>query len=60
MKIIATVKDKSWTVFAATLYSAESEVLAKDTIEIKSKAGFFDKIGSFFRSILGSTKIYEY
>ena len=59
MKIIATVEDKSWTVFAATLYSAESEVLAKDTIERKSKAGFFDKISSFFRGIFGLTKNYK-
>ncbi len=45
--------------FTATLYSADGEVLATDTIEMKSKAGFFDKIGGFFRSLFGTTKIYE-
>ena len=47
------------TTFTATLYSADGEVLATDSIEMKSKAGFFDKIGSFFRSLFGGTKIYE-
>ena len=47
------------TTFTATLYSADGEVIATDTIEMKSKAGFFDKIGSFFRSLFGSTKIHE-
>ncbi len=54
------VSDKNGkTTFTATLYSADGEVLATDSIEMKSKAGFFDKIGSFFRSLFGSTKIYE-
>lgn len=47
------------TTFTATLYRADGEVLATDSIEMKSKAGFFDKIGSFFRSLFGGTKIYE-
>ena len=54
------ISDKNGTTtFTATLYSAEGEVLATDTIEMKSKAGFFDKIGSFFRSLFGGTKIHE-
>ena len=54
------VSDKNgYTVFTATLYSADGEILATETIEMRSKAGFFDKIGSFFRSLFGSTKIYE-
>ena len=58
MKIVS---DKNgYTTFTATLYSAEGKVLATDTIEMKSKAGFFDKIGSFFRGFFGGTKIYEY
>ena len=48
------------TTFTATLYSADGEVLAIDTIEMQSKAGFFDKIGGFFRSLFGATKVYEY
>ena len=55
------ISDKNGTTtFTATLYSAKGEVLATDSIEMKSKAGFFDKIGSFFRSLFGATKIYEY
>ncbi|MBQ8767388.1 MAG: Ig domain-containing protein, partial [Clostridia bacterium] len=54
------VSDKNgYTTFTATLYSADGEVLATDSIEMKSKAGFFDKFGSFFRSLFGTTKIYE-
>ena len=54
------VSDKNgYTTFTATLHSADGEVLAIDTIEMQSKAGFFDKIGSFFRSLFGGTKIYE-
>jgi hypothetical protein len=54
------ISDKNGTTtFTATLYSADGEVLSKDTIEMKSKAGFFDKIGSFFRSLFGGTKIHE-
>ncbi len=57
LKIISNSNGK--TTFTATLYSADGEVLAVDSIEMKSQAGFFDKIGSFFRSLFGTTKIYE-
>ena len=57
LKIVSDKNGK--TTFTATLYSAVGEVLATDSIEMKSKAGFFDKIGSFFRSIFGGTKIHE-
>ncbi len=54
------ISDKNGkTTFTATLYSADGEILATDTIEMKSKAGFFDKLGSFFRSLFGGTKIHE-
>ena len=54
------ISDKNGTTtFTATLYSANGELLATDTIEMKSKAGFFDKLGSFFRSLFGTTKTYE-
>ena len=52
-------KDKGYTTFTATLYDADDNVLATDSIELYSKSGFFDKIGGFFRSLFGSTKIYE-
>lgn len=54
------VSDKNGnTTFTATLYSEDGEVLATDTIEMKSKAGFFDKISSFFRLLFGKPTIHE-
>ena len=54
------ISDKNgYTTITATLYDADGEILATDEIEMRSKAGFFDKIGSFFRSLFGGTKIYE-
>ena len=57
LKIIA--KNKGWTTFTATLY-ADGTVLATDTVEMYSNSGFFQKIGGFFRSLFGTTKVYEY
>ena len=57
LKIVSDTNGK--TIFTATLYSVDGEFLATDTIEMQSKAGFFDKIGGFFRSLFGATKIYE-
>ncbi len=51
--------NKGYTIFTATLVDADGNVLATDSIEMYSKAGFFDKIGGFFRSIFKTTKIYE-
>ncbi|MBQ8767743.1 MAG: leucine-rich repeat domain-containing protein [Clostridia bacterium] len=48
------------TTFYAFVCDADGQVLASDSITMTSKAGFFDKIGSFFRSLFGGTKIYEY
>ncbi len=53
-------ENNGYTTFTATLYDADGNVLGTDTIEMYSKAGFFDKFGSFFRSLFGGTKIYEY
>lgn len=47
------------TVITATLYSSSGSVLESETIEMTSKAGFFDKIGGFFRNLFGTTKTYE-
>ena len=52
-------KNNGYTTFTATVYDADNNVIAQDTIEMYSKAGFFDKIGGFFRSLFGSTKIYD-
>ncbi len=53
-------KKNGYTTVAAILYDANDNVIATDYIELRSKAGFFDKIGGFFRSLFGSTTIYEY
>ena len=59
MKLIATAKNKGWTVFTATLYDVDGNVLATDSVELYSKSGLFDKVSGFFRKIFGATKIYE-
>lgn len=44
--------DKSgYTTFTATLFDVDGNVLAWDTIEIQSKASFFDKIVWFFSNL---------
>lgn len=48
-----------YTTFTATLIDANGNELAIETIEMRSKAGFFDKIGGFFRGLFGLTKIYD-
>lgn len=57
LKIVA--KNKGWTTFTAILCDADGNELARDTVEMYSKSGFFDKIGGFFRSLFGTTKVYE-
>lgn len=50
-------QNNGYTTFTATLYDADGNILAVDTIEMCSKAGLGDKIGGFFRSIFGTTKL---
>ena len=57
LKIIA--KNKGYTTFTAILCDADGNELARDSVEMYSKSGLFDKIGGFFRSLFGETKIYE-
>ncbi len=57
LKIIS--KDKGYTTFTATLYDVDGNIIAQDSVEIYSKAGFFDKIGGFFRNLFKTTTIYE-
>ncbi len=57
LRVIAN--NKGYTTFTATLYDADGNELATDSVELYSKSGFFDKIGGFFRSIFGLAKIYE-
>lgn len=47
------------TTITATVYGADGDILATDSIVMNSKSGFFDKIGGFFRSLFGTTKIYD-
>ncbi len=58
LKIIA--KNKGNTTFTAILCDADGNELARDSVDMYSKSGFFDKIGGFFRSLFGTTKIYEW
>ncbi len=46
------------TIFTATLYSSSGSVLETETIEMTSNAGFFQKIGGFFRGLFNATKTY--
>ena len=57
LQVIAN--NKGNTTFTATLYDANGNELATDSVELYSDSGFFQKIGGFFRSIFGATKIYE-
>lgn len=47
------------TTITATVYGADGDILATDSVVMNSKSGFFDKIGGFFRSLFGATTIYE-
>ncbi len=46
------------TDFTATLYNASNVKVNSVTVQMTSKAGFFDKIGGFFRGLFGTTKVY--
>ena len=59
-KSLTIVSDaKGDTVFTATLYNSRNVEIDSVSIVMTSKAGFFDKIGGFFRSLFGTTKIYS-
>jgi hypothetical protein len=58
-KSLTIVSDsKGDTVFTATLYNSSNVEIDSVSVEMTSKAGFFDKIGGFFRGLFGMTKIY--
>ncbi len=59
MSCVFVSKNNGYTSIYAVIEDADGNELAVDSIELRSKAGFFDKIGGFFRSLFGSTKIYE-
>lgn len=54
-----TSNSNGTTTITATLYSSSGSVLEIETIEMTSKAGFFDILGGFFRSLFGTTKTYD-
>ena len=54
----ATAEDKGYDTITAILYDADGNELARDSVELYSKSGFFDKIGGFFRMLFGATKTY--
>ncbi len=47
------------TVFTATIYDAEGNAVGYDTQILTAKAGFFQKIIAFFKSLFGLNKIYD-
>ncbi len=51
--------NNGYTVITASIVDADGNVLATDSVEMYSKAGFIDKLGGFFRSLFGATTIYE-
>ena len=54
-----TPKSSGSTTFTVKIVSAEGEILSEDTQEMTAKAGIFDKIIGFFKSLFGLSKIYE-
>lgn len=52
-------KNKGYTTFTVKLIDAEGYTLAEDSIEMYSKAGFFDKIVGLFRSLFGLDKVFD-
>lgn len=46
------------TTFTATVYDSSGNEIQSDTQTMTSKAGFFQKIGAFFRKLFKLTKVY--
>ncbi len=53
-------KKKGYTTFTATVYDSDGAYLSSASIEMYSKAGFFDRIGGFFRKLFRTNVIHEY
>ena len=60
LNIIIKSKNSGYTTFTAILYDADGNVIGIDRVEMYSKAGFFDKIGGFFRNLFRSTIHYDF
>ncbi len=50
---------KGTTTVSATLYSITGSVLDADSVEMTSKAGFFDKLIAFFRNLFSEPEILD-
>ncbi len=50
---------KGTTTVSATLYSITGSVLDADSVEMTSKAGFFDKLIAFFRNLFSDPEILD-
>ncbi len=59
MDCVIVSKNNGYTIVMVVVCDADDNVIGLDIIEMRSKAGFFDKIGGFFRSLFGATKIYD-
>ncbi len=51
---------KGYTTFTATVYDSEGNYLSSASVEMYSKAGFFDRIGGFFRALFRTNVIHKY
>ena len=49
-------KSSGKTVFTATVYDKDGDLIGSDMQEMTAKAGFFDKIIAFFKKVFGLTK----
>lgn len=59
-KTLTAISNKNGaTIFTATLYDTDGNVLAEDTVELNSKAGFFQKLIGFFKGLFGLAKILD-
>jgi hypothetical protein len=51
---------KGYTTFTASVYDSHGVVVSSASVEMYSKAGFFDRIGGFFRDLFGTNVIHKY
>lgn len=59
MSCLLVSQNNGYATVIATLYDANGNVIATDSVELRSNAGFFQKIGGFFRSLFGTTTVYD-
>jgi uncharacterized repeat protein (TIGR02543 family) len=57
-KLYATAENNGSETITAILYNADGVEIARDSVELYSDSGFFQKIGGIFRLIFGTTTTY--